>query len=302
MRWDDPALRVAADPPLRAKHRLLQSWYRETILRLEASPPAKGPRKTPVGNWIPPVDMSGSEEPNFLPGAALDAVRERERRRDWGGGMLDSDRLHRNLLSSQPLCFNLFGELAHHPTTLADALRVALELPVAEIRDVRIEWAPPRDIAIGGASFDAFVEYTTTKGGRGFVGIETKYTEDLTPQDVTEAQWELYLSVVSAERSGFAGDCRALIGSQSQQFLINTCVAVNVRNLASFDAAHVAVLHLSEDRAAVNALVQLQNLRTDRFVRSCSLESFVAHLGGVEELRGHFVRRYLDLAPIVGAL
>ena len=30
--WDDPALAVASDPPLRRKYRLLQSWYREHVL------------------------------------------------------------------------------------------------------------------------------------------------------------------------------------------------------------------------------------------------------------------------------
>ena len=91
--------------------------------------------------------------------------------------MIQQKRLRRNLLSSQPLCFNLFGYLGEHPATLLPWVR-QLSPDAEEVVDVALEWAPT-DNALGGSAFDAFVEYTLPGRRRGFIGIECKYAENL---------------------------------------------------------------------------------------------------------------------------
>ena len=50
-------------------------------------------------------------------GAAYERARDRLAR-EPGAGLIQESRLRCNLLSSQPLCFNLFGYLAAHPKAL----------------------------------------------------------------------------------------------------------------------------------------------------------------------------------------
>lgn len=48
--WDDPVLRVTSDPPRRAQYRALQSWYRETVLKV---PPGLQASGQPLGSLLP---------------------------------------------------------------------------------------------------------------------------------------------------------------------------------------------------------------------------------------------------------
>lgn len=92
-------------------------------------------------------------------------------------GLIQYDRLRRNLLSSQPLCFNLFGHLASDPSALLEWVR-SFQNDVDTVDDVRLEWAPLTGNT-GGSAFDAFVTYTRSDGAQGFLGIECKYAENL---------------------------------------------------------------------------------------------------------------------------
>jgi hypothetical protein len=83
------------------------------------------------------------------------------------------------MLSSQPMCFNLFGPLVQDHALATQLARALWGEHIAQVTDVRIEWAPePRQEYLDdNTSFDAFIEYRDTDGGLGFVAIETKLTE-----------------------------------------------------------------------------------------------------------------------------
>lgn len=118
--------------------------------------------------------VEGDAGRNFLSSQIYDVVKRRIRH---GGGVKVS-RVLCNLLSSQPMCFNLFGPLVDDPE-LATKLAKSLWPSVARVTKVVIEWAPsPADEYLDDkTSFDAFIEYTRRDGGLGFCGIETKLTE-----------------------------------------------------------------------------------------------------------------------------
>lgn len=96
--------------------------------------------------------------------------------------MIDADRLWNNLLSSQPLCPNLFGNLK---LDLAKATRNFRELLpdfVASAEDIYFEHSPGRgdaNFTDDHTAFDVFVCCTTTDGFSGFVAIEVKYSETM---------------------------------------------------------------------------------------------------------------------------
>lgn len=116
-------------------------------------------------------------------------------------------RIFNDLLSSQPLCFNLFGELKLDPG-LAKAALNGLHPGLARgVTNVDFEYSPGRsdDRFTGDRSaFDVFIEYEPRDGGRGFLGIEVKYHESL--QESAARHRERY-DEVAAQMACFRPTC-----------------------------------------------------------------------------------------------
>ncbi|RZT84911.1 hypothetical protein EV383_1769 [Pseudonocardia sediminis] len=96
------------------------------------------------------------------------------------GALLFRPRLWVDLLSSQPLCFNMFGPLAADLELATTTLR-QIWPDIRAVRDIRFEWSPGRIDATYTANrsaFDVFIEYDGDHG-HSFIGIEVKYHEDL---------------------------------------------------------------------------------------------------------------------------
>jgi hypothetical protein len=101
------------------------------------------------------------------------------------GAVIQETRLKRNMLSSQPLCFNAFGELSS-PARQEYATRVLRRLwpnLVGFVRSIRYEHNPhrgPYGLIGTNSAFDVFVEVDLPEDrGLGFIAIEVKYHEDM---------------------------------------------------------------------------------------------------------------------------
>lgn len=95
-----------SDDAFRRRMRLHQSWYRDQVLCV---PYSTGPRKsdrTFYGNML--TEESANAGLNFL----IPGIFALARQRIAEGPGAEPFRLQRNMLSSQPMCFNLFGALA----------------------------------------------------------------------------------------------------------------------------------------------------------------------------------------------
>lgn len=158
--WDDSAWEEAADTPWAAGCRWLQAWWRKERLSAPPGPHRVSDPDRLVASMLP---VDGWHDANFLNADVVAAVEQRLGQHD-AGGLINPDRLRRNLLSSQPLCFNLFGYLAHHPDLVARWLR-SIGCDAVEVTTVKVESAPVKEKPSGGgAAFDAFVEYRRTDG------------------------------------------------------------------------------------------------------------------------------------------
>lgn len=165
------------DNAFQRRARLLQSMWREA----RALPKGVNPRSgAPLGSSIP--ERLGEQTlANFLTENVRGAVR-RALTDTRDGQNIEERRMFANLLSSQPLCFNLFGELA---ADLDLATRVARRLfptRVHTVTKVCFEYSPGRSsprYSDDKTSFDVCFEHTASRGGRGFIGVEVKYHEDL---------------------------------------------------------------------------------------------------------------------------
>lgn len=179
-----------SDDAFTARMRFHQSWYRRHVLGL---PPGPNPNAAGAlyGNIL--CEHDGVAGWNFVTGAIHTYAEDRLAKDPTH---IEPHRLRNNLLSSQPLCFNLFVPLALDLTLTTKLVSTLPGLEhIKRVTAVKLEYAPtPRiEFLNDGTSFDAWVEYERMDGKLGFIGIETKLTEPFSnanyPFDARYARW-----------------------------------------------------------------------------------------------------------------
>ncbi|MCU4181785.1 hypothetical protein BoBH3_19590 [Bosea sp. BH3] len=165
------------DHRFRSAARLLQSIWRQDR-ELPIGSYKVGTKRKKLGSRISPAAARAGA--NFMLPAIAWLVRRELAYRE-PAAMIDEVRLYGNLLSSMPLAFNVFGLLK---LDLSFASRVLGELfpdlTGAKVHAVLFEHSPGRgDPTLTGdhSAFDVFLRYETPAGRKGFVAIETKYSE-----------------------------------------------------------------------------------------------------------------------------
>ena len=152
------------------RHRFHQSWYRAFVLGLATGTGPQQHATSQYGNMLRAEDAAAGR--NFL----TDEIYEIAERRIAEGGTVEPFRCRHNMLSSQPMCFNLIGPLQSRPA-LAAVLVKAVTGRDVEVEDggVRLEDSP--GYLGDNTGLDASIRYRTSDGRRGVLGIETKLTE-----------------------------------------------------------------------------------------------------------------------------
>ncbi len=170
--------------PFTRKYRLLQSWYRVEVLKEERYG-LHEPGGRPVGSAVVNGEATGA---NFLSLAARALAWEKlAEKQDINPDLtVKRYRLFNNMLSSQPLCFNLFADLRlhlMHKRPIAGAVVAAMlqESPIATVErlDVEVLPQPKEEYIADKTAFDAAVFFTDRQGRPGLASIETKYTDKL---------------------------------------------------------------------------------------------------------------------------
>src|SRR3989339_1118999 len=134
------------DDPFTKKCRLLQSKYRSQTLKELCG---KGPKETSdtlYGNMLKNGQKTGS---NFIPGAAFRYAKQRvEAKKSNKYLTIEEFRLFNNMLSSMPMCFNLFSDLrelltkdASEATRIIKLLFNEVEF-IEKVKEIEIEFLP----------------------------------------------------------------------------------------------------------------------------------------------------------------
>lgn len=176
------------DTAFAANARLLQcQWASEKGLRFaERSHEVNGARVVlpPLWNYID-TTHEPSVRAAFLSEQVYEVVQRALAENDKAKGkarkVIRKDRLLGNLLSSQPLAFNLFAELSLDLKRATQVFRQVLDERIDRVTSIQFEHSPGRgDERFTGdhSAMDVFVEYTAG-GRRGSIGIEVKYAEHL---------------------------------------------------------------------------------------------------------------------------
>lgn len=161
----------------RRKARVLQSMWRE-----EQGYPIGFHRGRPLGSRLA-MPWARETLNNYLTDTIRAVVRDEVLDRSQSTGKLYArPRIFNDLLSSQPLCFNLFAELQQDPALASAVFRNLTAGRVAIVTSIEFEHSPGRgDPRYTGdnSAFDVYVTFQTPAGEPGFVGIEVKYHENL---------------------------------------------------------------------------------------------------------------------------
>jgi hypothetical protein len=211
-------------------------------------------------------------------------------------------RIFDDLLSSQPLCFNLFAELQQNPALATAALHVLAPDRIARVTGIQFEHSPGRGeegYTDDGSAFDVYVEYRTPLDEVGFAGIEVKYHEDL--KDRPACHRPRYDQI--AEQMGcFRRECLASLKSKPlQQIWRDHLLAGSMLERGDFEDGFFVFLYPRDNPHCARAASDYQDCLLDR-------DTFVVWT--LEEVTGaiqqctqavwidRFADRYLNFAKI----
>lgn len=163
------------DNRYQAYYRYLQSLWRESN-----NIPVK--KEEGQSDYDVYGNYTSDPDANFMTDGIRALVNHELAPENKGDRLIEETRLRTNLLSSQPLCFNLFGELKLHPEKALRFFNILYDDYFKSIDNIEFEYNPARSnphLTGDRSAFDVFVEYTSVADKKGFIGIEVKYSETL---------------------------------------------------------------------------------------------------------------------------
>ena len=274
--------------------RWLQSWYRDTELGIGPGEQSKERPHRLVASMLP---LGSDRKLNFLSDEIL-AVVDARLEDGTHSGIIEKDRLFRNLLSSQPASFNLFAPFVTDPTALVPWIRT-LDGTADRIDRILFEWAPdPRLHFDGGSAFDVFIEYSSS-GEPCFLGVECKYAENLGASSIRVR--EPYVEFTTTSSAWRDGAARRLDVARLRQFWLNILLAQSlVEREQRFRRGSVVIVACNADVSAreATALVRAELETPDAWLRWSPYEDVLSAVQGHESWSAAFRRRYLDFIPV----
>lgn len=264
------------DSPFMRKARLLQSWYRTDVLKQKQF--GFGPEKNSkgkYGNILVNGETTGS---NFLSTSIFHYVNYRLEFLK-NGETIGEYRIYNNMLSSQPMCFNLFfpiKQLFESNTKAADRILQACfpQLQIERVLSIELEYLPyPVDQYLNDrTAFDAMVIYKTTSGKINILAIETKYVEALGTNRSSDISHQIELVKNS---SVFSSDCLAHSENGFSQLGRNFMLAEKYRKVHHLDEAHAVVIAPLENNSSETEIAVFSKLLSEEYKHQlfyCSLE------------------------------
>lgn len=163
------------EPMFRKRARIHQAWWRINVLR------------EPYAGYCSRINDEDRVGKNFLTDNIRAVVyKTLKDRTAESRGLIEANRLYSNLLSSQPLCFNFFGELSADKDF---ALRVLKSWwpELTKVVNVIFEFAPTGHF--DNSAFD--VAFEVMAGERkGLIGLECKYTDTFSIVRYTNQEYD----------------------------------------------------------------------------------------------------------------
>lgn len=275
-----------------AKCRLLQSIYRVEIGEDEGYI-QRGSKRYFYGNYIMNGDKTGK---NFLEDYIFDYAKERVNNRKHYE-TIKEERLFNNLLSSQPMAFNLFCPLIKmfekDESTATDILRAALpDYNINKVTKIDLEFIPDnyKKLTNDRTAMDAIIEFTDNDGIPSFIAIETKYSENLGVNEASRKGKAKAIETIKSLRI-FQSEIENRITSKEvaltqiyRNFLLSETYGINQNK-----KAYSIVLAPKENLTTANEVNSLKNELKEEYrykISSVYLKDFVLKL--IEKSQGKY--------------
>jgi len=289
------------DNPFAARMQFHQSWYRATVLDV-----GFGCRPTGncFGNLLQPED--GKRGLNFL---SSDIAELAERSRALNPRGIEQNRLERNLLSSQPMCFNLFGPLAECDELAASLAQAFVTEQVSEVTAVAFEYSPqPRSEYLNDlTAFDVFIEYRRDVGRLEFLAIEVKLSEPFSPKRYPLADRREYQHWADLPTAPWLPAERESLDASAHNQLWRDhmlAFALKARDAERYASGKLILIRHPADAKTATAVAGYQRLLkdTDTTFVDMPLDRLMTHWAPMvagtahERWLSEFDRRYVNLA------
>ncbi|MDJ0768978.1 MAG: hypothetical protein QNJ12_09295 [Ilumatobacter sp.] len=212
---DDRVPRRPAMTAFRRRARLQQARWREADghpIGTQPIVPKPGGKVREVGSRLP-LEYARETGANFLTPAAVDAAHWRTEHPEPHQSF-DHQRLWADLLSSQALAFNLFGDLAADAALADDALRRWLPGTHGRVSEVRFAHSPGRldpGYLSSLRAFAAAFVLDLPDGGDGIVAVGVRYHERNKAETPRPENRGRYIEVASRSGAFAPGAVDALL-------------------------------------------------------------------------------------------
>ena len=190
------------------------------------------------------------EEDAFI---ELQSIKQRER-------LTDEKRLFENLLSSQPMAFNIFLPLRWNDYEVGTPVFKELFpfLNIEKITDIKLEYVKgdgkgkkDREITTDNSCFDVYVEYINDKQEKGSIGIEVKYTESFSQSDYRKEEGEKkerYIRAIDKYSQQFSvEDTDKYLSPKYNQLFRNQLLTEEVKGKFNINSI-LCILYSEEDK------------------------------------------------------
>lgn len=234
--------RLPKEDSFKKRMRFHQAWWRAFVLAEEQGyHPIR--KNDSIGSTIQQGETSGK---NFLSENIRKAIEETfQERKVFGAGIIEERRLFNNLLSSQPLCFNFFGELKID-THFALQVLQRFYPDLTRVKRVIFEFASDENYTNDNSAFDVAFE-VMCKNERGLVGFECKFTDTFSQKEYDKDEYrEIY-----RHSNNFAQEYKAFITARYNQLFRNQLIAEALLQNQKYDFVFTGLFCHQDDEQAI---------------------------------------------------
>lgn len=223
--------------------RIHQGWWRTFVLcEKEGLNPVDTNKN--VCNTILNGEIS---KRNFLTQGIVKTVElVLKERTDKSKGKIETNRVYNNLLSSQPLCFNFFGELKQD-LEFAKKVMASFYPDISEVTDIFFEFAPEENYTNDNSAFDVAIE-CIMNGKKSLIGFECKYTDLFSDKEYDKNEYrEIY-----HKSNCFKNSYSDYINKKYNQLFRNQLIAEALAQNSKYDQVLTGLFCYNEDTSAID--------------------------------------------------
>lgn len=229
--------KVSGDPEttnFKRRARLHQALWREKMnfpIGFQPMRAKPGEPFRPLGSRME-LDFAEKTRANFLSDSIRSTVTNRLNN-PQRHQTLNEHRLFCDLLSSMPMCFNLFGSLSADMELANRAVHSWWPDVPGKVCAIHFEWSPGRSIPSlyleNRSAFDVAFELELENGTRGIIGIETKYHENCKAEAIPSPERCKRYSLVTKNSTIFTDNAvDEIIGTDLQQIWLDHLLALSI--------------------------------------------------------------------------